>query len=185
MDREIFDPSDSIVLGILRAYWAVVRGFETRTGASHSRLLILRLFRRGVTFNKNQVANQLGFDRTVVHRVVRTMVEDGLLAETRSETGRQVMLSLTERGKAVREELILQKRALDRRIGAQYEPGELTRFREMLDRVAAMEKTTPAGQPAGLSIQAAGLGDEDYPADEEDESRLERSAGDAGPSLAG
>jgi DNA-binding MarR family transcriptional regulator len=129
---------DSVVIQIARAYWSVIRTFEAKSQSSHSRLLILSLFRKGASFNQNQIATILDLDRTVAHRILKTMVKDDVLTERRSEVGRQILLTLTPHGEQVREGLIRERTSLDKRIARQLNPGELENLIKMLEQIAAL-----------------------------------------------
>ena len=72
---------DSILAHLAAAYFSVGRRLERKTQCSATRGFILSTLRDGATLNQNQIAKLLGFDRTVVHRAIKTMVEEGLVSE--------------------------------------------------------------------------------------------------------
>lgn len=66
--------------------------------------------------NQNQIATLLGFDRTVVHRVIRTLIQEGLASERRAESGRALLVRLTAKGNKYRERLIKERRAAEEKL---------------------------------------------------------------------
>src|SRR5262250_511599 len=84
---------DSVLAHIAAAYFSVGKRLERKTGCSATRGFILNALRDGAALNQNQVATALGLDRTVVHRAIKTMVHDGLLAEKKATSGRAIDLS--------------------------------------------------------------------------------------------
>ncbi|HEU5403248.1 MAG TPA: MarR family winged helix-turn-helix transcriptional regulator, partial [Terriglobales bacterium] len=66
--------------------------------------------------NQNQVANMLGFDRTVVHRAIKAMVQEGLLSEKKAPSGKALLVRLTSKGNKYRENLIRIRRAADEKL---------------------------------------------------------------------
>src|ERR1700740_1337118 len=100
---------DSFLARIAAAYFSLGRRLERITGCSATRGFILSTLRDGASLNQNQIATLLGFDRTVVHRAVRTMIGEGLVAETKAKTGRSILLRLTAKGTRYREGLIRER----------------------------------------------------------------------------
>ena len=72
---------DSLLAHIAAAYFSVGKKLERKTQCSATRGFILSTLRGGVALNQNQIATILGFDRTVVHRAIKTMTQEGLIAE--------------------------------------------------------------------------------------------------------
>lgn len=89
---------DSVLAQLAAAYFAVGKRLERKTGCSATRGFILSSLRHGASLNQNQIATQLGFDRTVVHRAIKTMIRDGLVSERKATTGRALLLHLTPKG---------------------------------------------------------------------------------------
>lgn len=107
---------DSVLAQVAATYFAVGKRLEQKTQCSATRGYILATLRDGATPNQNQIATQLGFDRTVVHRAIKTMVHEGLVLERRAKTGRAIHIALTAKGKQYRERLIEARKAADESI---------------------------------------------------------------------
>jgi len=69
---------DSVLAHIAAAYFSVGKRLERKTRCSATRGFILSTLRGGATLNQNQIAKLLGFDRTVVHRAIKSCVQEGL-----------------------------------------------------------------------------------------------------------
>lgn len=104
---------DSVLAHIAAAYFSVGRRLERKTQCSATRSFILNALRGGAGLNQNQVANMLGFDRTVVHRAIKAMVQEGLLSEKKATSGKALVVRLTPKGNKYRENLIRIRRAAD------------------------------------------------------------------------
>src|SRR5882762_4140782 len=104
---------DSVILHLATAYFSIGKRLQQKTQCSQTRGFILSTLRGGVSLNQNQIATMLGFDRTVVHRAVKTMIEEGLLSERKADQGRSLLVQLTAKGNKYRESLIKERRALD------------------------------------------------------------------------
>ena len=72
---------DSVLVHVAAAYFSVSKQLERRTGCSQTRGFILSTLRGGAERNQNQIATLLGFDRTVVHRSIGTMLKEGLVSK--------------------------------------------------------------------------------------------------------
>ena len=107
---------DSVLAHIAAAYFSVGKQLERKTGCSATRGFILNALRGDAILNQNQVATSLGLDRTVVHRAIKTMVNDGLVAEKKSASGRAIDLKLTAKGNRYHDELIQQRIAADEKV---------------------------------------------------------------------
>lgn len=84
VDKKLIPPEilkDSILLHLASAYFSVGKRLEQKTQCSQTRGFILSTLRGGAALNQNQIAKLLGFDRTVVHRAVKSMIHEGLLTE--------------------------------------------------------------------------------------------------------
>src|SRR5581483_4199560 len=97
---------ESVLAHLAAAYFAVGKRLERKTQCSATRGFILSTFRDGDTPNQNQIATRLGIDRTVVHRAVKSLVQDGLVSEKKPESGRAIHLQLTTKGRKYRERLV-------------------------------------------------------------------------------
>ena len=67
--------NDSVLAHLANAYFEVGRRLERQTGCSATRGFILSSLNREPALNQNQIAKRLGFDRTVVHRAIKTMIK--------------------------------------------------------------------------------------------------------------
>src|ERR1700758_581578 len=97
---------DSVLANIAAAYFSVGKQLERKTQCSATRGFILSTLRGGVTLNKNQIATQLGFDRTVVHLAIQSILEEGWVTEKKPASGRAIHVHLTEKGNRYRQQLI-------------------------------------------------------------------------------
>ena len=107
---------DSVLAHVAAAYFSVGKRLERKTQCSATRGFILNALRDGAEFNQNQVANMLGFDRTVVHRAIKAMVQEGLLSEKKAPSGKALLVRLTSKGNKYRENLIRIRRAADEKL---------------------------------------------------------------------
>src|SRR5215472_10787657 len=89
---------DSVLAHIAAAYFSVGKKLERKTRCSATRGFILSTLRGGAALNKNQIATLLGLDRTVVHRAIKTMVREGLVAERKAKSGPAIHVQLTRKG---------------------------------------------------------------------------------------
>src|ERR1700732_2073634 len=103
--------TDSVLLHIAAAYFSVGKRLEQKTQCSQTRGFIMSTLRDAAVLNQNQIATLLGFDRTVVHRAIKSMVKEGLLSEKKAGSGRSLLVQLTLKGNKYREYLIKERRA--------------------------------------------------------------------------
>jgi len=139
--REIPDDNleGSVLARIAAAYFSVGKRLERKTQCSATRGFILSTLRGGATLNQNQIATLLGFDRTVVHRAIKSMVQEGLVAERKAESGRAINVKLTGKGNKYRERLIEARMAADDFIRRQMVPEERETLLRLLKLVAGCE----------------------------------------------
>ncbi len=104
-----------------------------------TRGFILSRLRGGAALNQNQIATQLGFDRTVVHRAIKTMSQEGLLSERKADTGRALLAQLTAKGNKCREGLIKERRAAEEKLRKELTPAQSSTLVRLLKRVAELE----------------------------------------------
>jgi DNA-binding MarR family transcriptional regulator len=130
---------DSVLAHIAAAYFAVGKKLERKTQCSATRGFILATLRGGVTLNQNQIATLLGFDRTVVHRAIKSMAQEGLVSERKAKSGRAINVHLTAKGKKYREQLIKARVAADETVRQQMTPAERDTLLRLLLRVAECE----------------------------------------------
>src|SRR5260370_3865086 len=96
----------SVLGDIAAAYFSVGKRRERKTQCSATRGFILSTLRDGTTLNQNQIATLLGFDRTVVHRAIKSLAQEGLVSEHRAKSGRAIQVQLTAKGRRYQERLI-------------------------------------------------------------------------------
>ena len=130
---------DSVILHLASAYFAVGKRLEQKTQCSQTRGFILSTLRGGASLNQNQIATLLGFDRTVVHRAVKTMIREGLLSERKAESGRALLVQLTAKGSKDRESLIKERRTLDDHLRERFTPDDISNLLRLLKRVAELK----------------------------------------------
>ena len=130
---------DSVLLHMAAAYFAIGKRLEQKTQCSQTRGFILATLRGGATLNQNQIATLLGFDRTVVHRAIRTLVQEGLVSERKSPKGRALLVRLTADGNRYRENLIKERRAVDEKLRSVLSQEEFETLIRLLKVVAELE----------------------------------------------
>jgi len=126
----------SVLARIAAAYFSVGKRLERKTRCSATRGFILSTLRGGATLNQNQIATLLGFDRTVVHRAIKSMVQEGLVAERKAPAGRAIHVKLTAKGNKYREHLIQARMAADDFVRRQMTPEERQTLLRLLTLVA-------------------------------------------------
>jgi DNA-binding MarR family transcriptional regulator len=126
----------SVILHVALAYFSIGKELEKRTGCSQTRGFILSTLRGGAERNQNQIAKLLGFDRTVVHRAIKTMIREGLLAEKKAPSGRALLIRLTEKGTRYRETLIAARRGLEDEIRRKLEPHDAEHLAALLKKIS-------------------------------------------------
>ena len=130
---------DSILVHLAAAYFAVGKRLEQKTGCSQTRGFILSTLRGGASLNQNQIATLLGFDRTVVHRSVKSLLKEGLVSERKAPRGRALLVQLTAKGTKYRESLIAERRSLDDSLRSHFNPDETASLLRLLQRLAELE----------------------------------------------
>jgi DNA-binding MarR family transcriptional regulator len=130
---------DSVLLNLASAYFAVGKRLEQKTKCSQTRGFIMSTLRGGAARNQNQIATLLGFDRTVVHRAIKTMIHEGLLSEQKAATGRALLVRLTAKGNKYREGLIKERRAAEEKLRKELTPAQASTLIRLLKRVAELE----------------------------------------------
>jgi DNA-binding MarR family transcriptional regulator len=130
---------ESVLINLVLAYLAVSKRLEKRTQCSQTRGFILSTLRGGVSLNQNQIATILDFDRTVVHRSIKTLLREGLVSEKKARSGRALLVSLTPKGTTYREFLIGERRAADEECRRKLKPRECSELIRLLKVVAETE----------------------------------------------
>src|SRR6202041_2900629 len=131
--------NDSVLAHIAAAYFAVGKRLERKTHCSATRGFILSALRGGATLNQNQIATLLGFDRTVVHRAIKSMAKEGLVSERKAKSGRAIHVRLTPKGNKYRERLINARIAADDKLREELTPEERTTLLRLLKLIADLE----------------------------------------------
>ena len=130
---------DSILAHIAAAYFSVGKRLERKTRCSATRGFILSTLRGGATLNQNQIATLLGFDRTVVHRAIKSMVQEGLVSERKAKSGRAIHVRLTPKGNKYRERLIKARMGADQSARHQLTSDERATLLRLLKLIAELE----------------------------------------------
>jgi len=139
--KEISDDmlKDSVLANIAAAYFSVGKRLERKTECSATRGFILSTLRGGTTLNQNQIATLLGFDRTVVHRAIKSLAEERLVSEHRTKSGRAIRVQLTAKGRKYRERLIKARETADESVRQQMSSEERETLLRLLKLVAECE----------------------------------------------
>ena len=130
---------NSVLAHIAAAYFSVGKRLERKTQCSATRGFILSTLRSGATLNQNQIATLLGLDRTVVHRAIKTMVQEGLASERKAKSGRAIHVRLTPKGNKYRERLIKARMEADESVRRQLTADERGTLLRLLKVIAEME----------------------------------------------
>lgn len=130
---------DSVLAHVAAAYFSVGKRLERKTECSATRGFILSTLRGGATLNQNQIATLLGFDRTVVHRAIKSMVHEGLVSETKAKSGRAINVKLTPKGHKYRKRLINARVAADDKLRKELTSEERATLLRLLKLVAELE----------------------------------------------
>jgi len=130
---------DSVLAHIAAAYCSVGKRLERKTRCSATRGFILSTLRGGATLNQNQIATLLGFDRTVVHRAIKSMAEEGLVSKRKAKSGRAIHVQLTRKGNQYRERLIKARVAADENVRRQLTSDERATIVRLLKLIAELE----------------------------------------------
>ena len=130
---------DSVLAHIAAAYFSIGKRLERKTGCSATRGFILSTLRGGATLNQNQIATLLGFDRTVVHRAIKSLVREGLVSERKAKSGRAIHVHLTPKGNRYRERLINARVAADENLRKHLSSEERATLLRLLKLIAELE----------------------------------------------
>src|SRR5215475_8967080 len=114
----------SLLAHLAAAYFAVGKRLERKTGCSATRAFILSTLRHGAALNQNQIATRLGFDRTVVHRAIQTMLKERLVSERKAKTGRALLLRLTPNGEKLHTAIVQHRRRADKKAHQSLSPND-------------------------------------------------------------
>ena len=142
VEKKLIPPEilkDSVLVHLAAAYYSVGKQLEQKTQCSQTRGFILSTLRGGAALNQNQIANLLSFDRTVVHRSIKTMIQEGLLSERKAESGRALLVKLTAKGNKYRESLIKERRAAEEKVRKELPPNEIATLLRLLKVIAEVK----------------------------------------------
>ncbi len=128
--------AESVLMQLASAYLSVSKQLEQKSKCSQTRGFVLSTLRGGSALNQNQIAVALGYDRTVVHRVVKSLVREGLVSETKAKTGKSILVQLTRKGNAYRERMIQIRRAADEKLQRTLSPRDRAALLKLLAAVA-------------------------------------------------
>jgi DNA-binding MarR family transcriptional regulator len=131
--------SDSVLAHIAAAYFSVGKRLERKTRCSATRGFILSTLRGDARLNQNQIATLLGLDRTVVHRAIKSMVQEGLVSERKAKSGRAIHVKLTPKGHNYRKCLIKARRAADDSVRTELTPEDRATLLRLLRLIAELE----------------------------------------------
>jgi DNA-binding MarR family transcriptional regulator len=130
---------NSLLAHLAAAYFTVGKQLERKTQCSATRGFILSTLRDSPALNQNQIARMLGFDRTVVHRSIKTLIKEGLVSERKAKSGRAFLLQLTPKGEKYREGLIKVRRAADEKLRQTLTPAERSTLIRLLTLIANLQ----------------------------------------------
>jgi len=130
---------DSILVHLAAAYFNIGKRLEQKTQCSQTRGFVMSTLRAGAALNQNQIATLLGIDRTVVHRSIKAMIEEGLASETKAPTGRALLVRLTAKGNKYRENLVKERRAAEDKLREKLTPEEIAAFLRLLKLAVEVE----------------------------------------------
>jgi DNA-binding MarR family transcriptional regulator len=130
---------NSVLAHVAAAYFSVGKRLERKTRCSATRGFILSTLRDGVTLNQNQIATRLGLDRTVVHRAIKSMKQEGLVTERKAKSGRAIHVRITTKGAEYRQQLIEARMAADDAVRQQMTNAEREILLRLLKVVAECE----------------------------------------------
>ena len=130
---------DSVLAHIAAAYFSVGKRLERKTQCSATRGFVLSTLRDGATLNQNQIAILLGIDRTVVHRAIKSMAQDGLVSEHRAKTGRAIHVQLTAKGRQYHKRIVEARVTADESVRRQMTSEERETLLRLLKLVAECE----------------------------------------------
>jgi DNA-binding MarR family transcriptional regulator len=131
--------NDSVLVHLAAAYFSVGKQLERKTQCSQTRGFIMSTLRGGAALNQNQIARQLGFDRTVVHRAIKAMVREGLVSEKKATSGKAILVRLTPKGNKYREQLIKVRRVADEKVRGEISAEDRSTLLRLLKIVAGLE----------------------------------------------
>jgi len=130
---------DSVLVHLATAYFSVSKQLEQKTRCSQTRGFIMSTLRGGAALNQNQIATLLGYDRTVVHRAIKSLVREGLASEKKAPSGKAILVRLTPKGNKYRERLIKERRAAEETLRVTLTPEDRLTLLRLLTVVAGLK----------------------------------------------
>ena len=139
IDKRLIPPEilkDSVLVHLASAYFSVSKHLEQKTKCSETRGFIMSTLRGGASLNPNQISKLLGFDRTVVHRAIKTMIREGLLTQKKASTGRALPVHLTKKGNKYRDALVKVRRNAEENLRISLNPEEIATLIRLLNQIS-------------------------------------------------
>jgi DNA-binding MarR family transcriptional regulator len=139
IDKKLIPPEilkDSLLARLASAYYSVSEQLQQKTQCSETRGFIMSTLRGGAALNQNQISKLLGFDRTVVHRAIKTMIREGLLAEKKAASGRALPVHLTAKGNQYRDNLVKVRRQAEENLRKHLKPKEISTLIRLLNQIS-------------------------------------------------
>jgi DNA-binding MarR family transcriptional regulator len=130
---------DSVLAHVAAAYFAVSKQLERKTQCSSTRGFVLSTLHDGAMLNQNQIAKLLNIDRTVVHRTIRSLIDEGLVSEHKAKAGRSIELRLSPKGKKYHEKLIEARESADQCIRSCMTSEDRKMLLKLLKQIAQCE----------------------------------------------
>lgn len=130
---------DSVLAHLAAAYFSVGKRLERKTRCTATRGFILSALRDATALNQNQIATLLGLDRTVVHRAVKSLAQEGLVSEHVKAPGRAIRIQLTAKGRKYRDQLIKAREAADESVRRKITSRERKTLIRLLKLIAECE----------------------------------------------
>ena len=127
---------DSVLAHIANAYFSIAKTLERTTQCPTTRGFVLSALHAGTAPNQNQISLQLGIDRTVVHRAIKSMAEEGLVSEHKEKVGRAIQVRLTAKGKKYHQRLVEVRKSADEVVRAQLTSEEHNLLLNLLQRIS-------------------------------------------------
>ena len=107
-------------------------------GSSLTAAIVTRILSEAPGLAQRELANHLGIEGPTMARHLDRLERDGIVTRTRDEADRRVVrVRLTDTGRELRDRLHAVSARTNQQLAAAFEPDELVRFEEYLDRVAA------------------------------------------------
>jgi MarR family transcriptional regulator for hemolysin len=118
-----------------------VRGYVDQqmalAGSSLTVAIVTRILAATPGLAQRELAAELGIEGPTMARHIDRLERDGIVTRTRDDADRRVLrVSLTGKGYELRDRLFAVSARTHEQLVAVFDPGELARFEEYLDRIA-------------------------------------------------